>query len=491
VTAGSSAWQLGLLDAIGQAGLVRRGEISALGLVDAAIERIETLNPRLNAVVTPLFDLAREQARGVAGASAAPFAGVPFLLKDLGAALAGTRQTDGSVALRDHVATEDTEIVRRYLRAGLMVVGKANTPEFGNHSTTEPVLFGPTRNPWALDRTVGGSSGGSAAAVASGMVPAAHASDGAGSIRIPASCAGLVGLKPTRGRSTWAPAGEAMSGLLATHAVTRSVRDSAALLDVIAGPAPGDPYSAPAPRRPFLDEVGVDPGRLRVAWTAQPPIDVPVDPACAAAARSTAELLAELGHDVEEAAPAFDGEVLIEPLVRVWAISNQEDGRRVARILGRPVRPDELETTTWELIEYGRRFDAVDLLDALADLAVAARAIAPFFERYDAWVTPTLARPPVGLGILNQSQGGAVEYWRFDCSFNPWNPIANVTGQPAVSLPLSWPDDGLPIGSLIFGRFAEEATLFRLAAQLEAARPWADRWPPVSVATATVETQRA
>jgi amidase len=433
-------------------------------------------------VVTPLFDRARQLAASIVATPNGPLAGVPIVLKDTGASLAGTRQTQGSVALRDQVAATDSELVRRYLRAGLVIVGKTNTPEFGNHSTTEPVLFGPTRNPWALDRTVGGSSGGSAAAVASGMVPAGHGTDGAGSLRIPASCAGLVGLKPTRGRSTWAPAGDAMSGLLSAHALTRSVRDSAALLDVIAGPSPGDPYTAPARVRPFLDEVGVDPGRLRIAWTARPPLAVPVDPACAAAARSTADLLAELGHHVEEAAPDFDGEVLIEPLVRVWAICNQDDERRATRLLGRPVRPGELEVTTWELIEYGRRFDAVDLLDALADLAAASRAIAPFFERYDAWVTPTLASPPVGLGVLNQSQGGATEYWRFDCAFNPWNPIANVTGQPAVSLPLSWTADGLPVGSLIFGRVADEATLLRLASQLEAARPWADRWPPISIA---------
>jgi amidase len=478
----NASWELGRLDALGQADLVRRGEVSALELVEAAIERIEALNPRLNAVVTPLFGRARAQAAGLTASPAAPLAGVPFLLKDLGAGLTGTRQTDGSVALRDQVSTSEPELVRRYVRSGLTIVGKANTPEFGNHSTTEPVLFGATRNPWALDRTAGGSSGGSAAAVAAGMVPAAHASDGAGSIRIPASCVGLVGLKPSRGRSTWAPAGDAMSGLAVAHALTRTVRDSAALLDVIAGPAPGDPYTAPAPDRPYLDEVGAHPGRLKIAWTARPPLDVPVDPACAATARSTAELLAELGHHVEEATPDFDGEVLIEPLVRVWAICNQEDERRATRLLGRPVRPEELEVTTWELIEYGRRFDAVDLLDALADLAAASRAIAPFFERYDAWVTPTLARPPERLGVLNQSQGGAVAYWRFDCAFNPWNPIANVTGQPAISLPLSWTADGLPVGSLIFGRFADEATLLRLASQLEAARPWADRWPSVSIA---------
>ena len=332
----------------------------------------------------------------------------------------------------------DTELAARHRRAGLIVVGKSNTPEFGNHSTTEPELFGPTRNPWDPDRTAGGSSGGSAAAVASGMVPAAHGNDGAGSIRIPASCCGLFGLKPTRGRNSWAPAGDAMSGLAVEHGVTRSVRDSAALLDATSGPVAGDPYLLPPPTRPFLAEVGADPGRLRIAWSATPPIDVPVDPECARAARETAELLAALGHEVEEAAPAFEGEVLIEPLARVWAIANQESYRAVERELGRPPRRDELEITTWELVEYAQRFDAVDLLDALGELAAASRAIAPFFERYAAWVTPALAQPPLPLGILNQSQGGAVEWWRFDCAFNPWNPIANVTGQPAMSLPLSW-----------------------------------------------------
>ena len=469
---------LARLDAIGQAELVRRGEVSALELVDAAIDRIEALNPRLNAVVTTLFDHAREAAtKPLPGG---PLAGVPYLLKDLGATLAGTRQTSGSRALRDHVSEFDTEIAVRHRRAGLIAVGKANTPELGNHSTTEPELFGPTRNPWNPGLTTGGSSGGSAAAVASGMVAVAHANDGAGSIRIPASCCGLVGLKPTRGRNSWAPAGEALSGLAVEHAVTRSVRDSAAILDATSGPVPGDPFLLPRPERPFLAEVGRDPGKLRIAWTAEPPIDALVDPACAAAARDTAGLLERLGHDVEEARPEFDGEVLIEPLVRVWAVANQGAARDAARRLGRPLERDELEITTWELVEYAACFDGADLVTALDELATASRAIAPFFERYDAWVTPTLAQPPLPLGILNRSHGGAVEWWRFDCGFNHWNPIANVTGQPAISLPLGWTDDGLPVGSLIFGRFADEATLFRLAGQLQAARPWADRRPLIN-----------
>ena len=469
--------ELATIDAIASAELVRNGEVTALELVEAAIERIEALNPRLNAVVTPLYDRAREQARGPHPDG--PLAGVPFLLKDLGAAIGGTRQTRGSRAHRDTVSAADTELAARHRRAGLITLGKTNTPEFGNHSTTEPALFGPARNPWNPGLTTGGSSGGSAAAVASGMVPAAHGNDGAGSIRIPASCCGLFGLKPTRGRNSWAPGGEAMSGVAVEHALTHSVRDSAAILDATSGPVAGDAYRLPVPSRSFYEETRRDPGRLRIAWSATPPIDAAVHPECVRAARDTAELLASLGHDVEEAAPVFDGETIIEPLARIWAIANLEEHRIATRLLGREPAPDELEITTWELVQYARRFDTVDMIDSLGELTAMSRAIGPFFERYDAWVTPTLAQPPRPLGILNQSQGGAVEWWRFDCEFNPWNPIANVTGQPAMSVPLTWSTDGLPIGSLVFGRFGDEATLFRLAAQLETARPWAGRRPSI------------
>jgi amidase len=469
---------LSVLDAVGQAELVRRGDASPRELVEAAIGRIEAVNPALNAVVAQFFDRALTEAG--AGIPEGPFRGVPFLLKDLGAALGGTIQTEGSRALRDKVSPSDTELTRRYRAAGFVILGKTATPEFGNHSTAEAVLWGPTRNPWDPTRTTGGSSGGSGAAVASGMVPAAHGNDGAGSIRIPASCCGLVGMKPTRGRNSWAPAGDVLSGVAMEHVLTRTVRDNAAILDVTAGWVPGDPSIAPAPTRPFRDEVGRDPGRLRIAWTATPPFDgVAVDAACAAAVRNTAELLASLGHDVEEAAPVFDGEILIEPFAQVWAIANEEAHRAVVRHLGREPEVDELEETTWELIEYGRRFGAVDLVDAVAALAAATRAIAPFFETHDAWLTPTLARPPEPLGVLNRSRGGAVEWWRFDCSFNPWNPIANMTGQPSISLPLAMTDTGLPVGVLLTGRFGDESMLFRLAGQLEAARPWRDRRPPI------------
>jgi amidase len=475
---------LARLDAIGQADLVRHGEVTAVELVEAAIERIEALNPTINAVVTRLFESAREEARRPLPPG--PFSGVPFLLKDLGAGQESVPQTAGSRAFRDFRPASDSPLVSAYRAAGLIIVGRTNTPEFGNHSTTEPVLFGPTLNPWDLGRTVGGSSGGSAAAVAAGMVPAASAGDGAGSIRIPASCCGVFGLKTSRGRVSRAPGGEEIGGFSVRHAITRTVRDSAALLDVIAGPVAGDPYFATPPERPYLEEVGRSPGRLRIAWSDRAPLGTAVDPECVVAVRQTAELLASLGHEVEEAAPTFDAEVMIGPMVVVWAVGNLEEATEAERILGRPLEPDDLEDTTWELVEHGRRFSALDLVRAVGELGAAARAIGPFFEVYDAWLTPTLARPPERLGVLNRSQGGAEEWWRFDCEFNAWNPMANVTGQPAMSLPLRWTDGGLPIGSLITGRYGHEATLLRLAGQLEGARPWADRIPPTHATTEVV-----
>jgi amidase len=479
----SLAREVGSLDLVGQADLVRRGEVTSLELVEAAIERIDALNSRINAVVARLDDAARREAAELALPSTARvagrLAGTPFLVKDLGAHMAGVPETMGSRALRDHVPDADSPLVRRYREAGLIIVGRTNTPEFGNHSTTEPELFGPTRNPWNQALTTGGSSGGSAAAVAAGIVPAAHGGDGAGSLRIPASCCGVFGLKPSRGRVSRAPGGEEIGGLNVRHAVTRTVRDSAALLDIAAGPVAGDPYRAPAPTRPFLDEVGRDPGVLRVGWTARPPIDVPVDDDCVAAVRRAADLLTSLGHEVEEAAPAFDGEVLVGPLATIWSLGNLVDVKLCEAVLGRSPTDDELEITTRELADHGRTLTALDIAGAVAAFGHATRQFARFFETYDVWLTPTLARRPEPLGVLNQSVGGAVAWQRFDDAFNPFNPIANISGQPAMSLPLHWTEDGLPIGVLVTGGFAAEATLFRLAGQLEAARPWADRRPPI------------
>ena len=475
------------LDALAQAELVQRGEVTSLELVEAAIARIDALNPRLNAVVARVDDAARAEAaaadaarsRRSRGPGGGPLAGVPFLVKDLGTAMAGVPETMGSRALRDHRPTSDAPLIASYRRAGLIIVGRTNTPEFGNHSTTEPVLFGPTRNPWQTELSTGGSSGGSAAAVASGMVPAAQGGDGAGSLRIPASCCGVFALKPSRGRVSRAPAGEEIGGLNTRHAISWTVRDNAALLDAVAGAAPGDPYSAPPPARPFLDEAGRDPGRLRIGWTARPTIDAPVDPECVVAVREAADLLASLGHEVDEAAPEFDGEVIVNPLLDVWAVGNLEDARFCEQVLGRPLEPDELEVTTWELVEHGRTRSAIDLAEAVAAFGRASRAIGPFFETYDVWLTPTLARLPERLGVLNRSYGGALAWQRMDSSFNPWNPIANITGRPAMSLPLHQTVDNIPVGVLATGRYGDEATLFRLAAQLEAVRPWAGRRPPI------------
>ena len=469
---------LARLDASAQADLVRRGEVAPLELVDAAIERIEGANPELNAVVTPTFERAREAARGELPDG--PFRGVPFLLKDLSAAWAGVRMTSGSAFLKDFVAPVDSELVRRYRAAGLVFLGKTNCAEYGFLPTTEPQLFGPTRNPWDVGRTAGGSSGGSAAAVASGMVPIAHGNDGGGSIRIPASCCGLVGLKPTRARISHAPLlGDIMGGLVVDHALARSVRDSAALLDATAGPAPGDPYVAPPLARPLLAEVGADPGRLRIAYSADNAIGAPVDPECVRAVEAAAHLCEELGHVVEEDAPALDGAVLYESFLAVWLSGHAWGIEGMARTLGREPEPEELEPLTWALRAVGREIRAADYLLAVTALQRIAREVAGFFARHDVWLTPTLASPPVPLGTFDRQATDAMAVFRRASEFVPFTPLFNATGQPAVSLPLHWSDDGLPIGVQLAARYGDEATLVRLATALEEARPWADRTPLV------------
>ena len=473
----TEVWEL---DAVGQADLVKRGEVTALELVEASIARIEALNPRLNCVATPMFDEARIKAVGKLPAG--HLSGVPYMIKDLGQACAGVRQTDGCRALREFVADHDGGLVARLRSAGLVIVGRATAPEFGNHSTTEAELFGATRNPWDMERTAGGSSGGSAAAVSARLVAAASASDGAGSIRIPASCCGLFGLKPTRGRISFAPdAGEVLSGLAIEHAVTRTVRDSAALLDVTSGAVSGDPYWPAPPAEPFFDHVKVDPAPMHIAWTARAPLGIPVHSDCRRAVEATAQRLEELGHHVVEDYPAYDEEVLLAPMVTIWSVGNATDHDLVAFKIGRPPRHDELEITTWELVERGRKVSAVEMVRAVDRIHAASRAIAPFYDKYDVWLTPTLAQPPLPLGLLNKSYGGADEWWRFDLSFNPWNAIANLTGNPAMSVPLASDGSGLPIGLLFTGRYGDEATLFRLAGQLERAYPWAGRLPPAAL----------
>ena len=461
------------LDATAQAELVRKKDVQPIELVDAAIERIEALNPRLNAVVTKMFDQARETARGELPQG--PFTGVPFLLKDILGMCRGVPMTMGSALLRDFVPDHDSELVSRLRRAGLIFVGKTNVPEFGILPTTEADLFGPCRNPWDTERSTGGSSGGAAAAVASGMVPMAHANDGGGSIRIPASCCGLFGLKPTRARNPLGPDfGEGWGGLVAEHAVTRSVRDSAALLDATAGPDSGDPYWAPPIARPFANEVGVDPGALRIAYVVSP--DFPAHQDCIQAVEAAIALCRNLGHQVEEIPMAPDvGHEHFAACVKVIIAAGTAS---LLKMLG-AVR-EQVEPMTWALNEMAGGIDGADYVLALDQLQRSSRAIAGMFSRYDVLISPVVSEPPPLLGHFASALDNPLQGFDRAGRYVHLAPLANVTGQPAMSVPLFWNEDGLPIGVQFMGRFGDEATLFRLASQLETAQPWAHRRPPAS-----------
>lgn len=467
-------------DALGLADLVRKGEVKAAELVDSAIDAIERTHGDLNAVNTRMFEIARAEARK--DRADGPFAGVPFLLKDLRAAYRGVPTSDGSALLRTAVARYDSEIVSRHKRSGLICVGKTNTPEFGLTATTEPHAFGPTRNPWDTSRTPGGSSGGAAAAVAARIVPVAHASDGGGSIRIPAACCGLVGLKPTRGRNPLGPdAGDVMNGLVVEHAVTLSVRDSAALLDATAGPDIGDPYWAPPFKRPFLAEVGVDPGSLRIAFSTESPMGTPVAPDCVEAVETSATLLEDLGHRVEIAAPDYDDRAFRVAFTTVWFSNLAANIAGLSKTLGRQLTASDFEPATWVFGARGGTHSGADYIGAIAEIQAVGRTVARFFQRYDLWMTPTLATPPPKLGFLHPGPGetDVRPYGRRVREFVPFTQLANATGQPATSLPLHWNSDGLPVGVQFMARFGGEATLFRLASQLEDARPWRHRRPVV------------
>jgi amidase len=472
--------ELAFLDGTAQAELVRDRELTAAELVDAAIARAEQLNPTLNAIVTPMYEEARRLASGPIPEG--PFAGVPFVLKDLMAEYAGVRYTEGSAFLGEFVSDHDQELVARYKRAGLIVIGKTNAPEFGIVPTTEPARFGPTRNPWNLEHSAGGSSGGTAAAVAAGIVPLGHGNDGGGSIRIPASCCGLFGLKPTRARTPLGPAlGDALGGLVCEHALTRSVRDSAALLDASAGPDLGDPYWAPPPARPYREEVGADPGHLRVALTTTAVTGVPVHEDCVQAAREAARLCEELGHEVVEYTPTdLDGDQITSAFVVLYAAGNAAVIQAWAMRLGRTPSPEDFEPLTWALSEMGLGRTSAEYLLALGYLQQVSRQVARAFTGFDVWLTPTLAEPPLPLGTLDAPPDQPLFPLLRAGAYVPFTPIANITGQPAMSVPLHWNAEGLPVGVQFSGRFGDEATLFRLAAQLEAARPWAQRRPPVS-----------
>lgn len=481
-------------DALGLAELVRRREISPRELVQAAIERIEARNPGLNAVIHRLYDDARATADRPLGTG--PFAGVPFLLKDLVSWYAGAPVRSGSRILEGFIAPHDTEIVRRYRRSGVIILGKTNTPEFGLTPFTEPALFGPTRNPWDPTRTPGGSSGGSAAAVASGMVPMAGGGDGGGSIRIPASCCGLFGLKPTRGRTPTGPIeGELWDGAVVEHVLTRSVRDSAAMLDALGGPEPGSPYVAPQPERPFLEEVGANPGRLRIAFTERSLLGNTMHQECRAALRDTVALLESLGHTLVEASPPLDREEFLHSFLLMVCGQADADLGDAETATGKPASPANVEIATWVLALLGRTYSAAAMARARRHLERTTRAVGRWFDGYevDVLLTPTLTTPPFEIGALQppphelaalhalgRARAGGVLRLAgaldkaakrvFEWIATP--PLFNITGQPAMSVPLAWTAAGLPIGMHFAGRFGDEATLFRLAGQLEEARPW-------------------
>ena len=484
--------ELGALDALASAELVRTGDVTPRELVDAAITRIEAVNPALNAVIHPRFEAARAEADAAPAGPAGPLRGVPILVKDLDGALTGAPMHQGNRLLRDLgvTAAHDSYLFAKLRAAGCVVVGKTNTPELGLLPTTEPLARGATHNPWDTTRSPGGSSGGSAAAVASHMVPVAHAGDGGGSIRIPASACGLFGLKPSRGRVSLGPeTGEAWAGLVARHVVTRSVRDSAAVLDVLAGPMPGDPYSAPPPARPFAAEVGAEPGRLRIGLrTAAPGGLAETDATCIAAAEDAAALLEALGHTVEPAAPeALDELELLIHFVTVLAVSTAYDLVKLGRVAGRELTADDVEPVTWAQAEQGRAVSGAAFVDACESLRAWTRRMAAWWEPldgsapYDLLLTPTMARPPAPLGEIrgDDAEGGILAATPYAAFTVP----ANVTGQPAMSVPLTWSDVGgsiLPIGVQFVAATNREAVLLRVASQLEQARPWAGWVPPIS-----------
>ncbi|MBU2647417.1 amidase [bacterium] len=482
-------------DGLGLAELIRKKEVSASEVCEAAILRIEQENPKFNAVVTTIYDLARKTISDKL--LQGPFTGVPYLLKDLLAAYAGVPLTSGSKAYKDFIPQQDSELVKRFKTSGLVILGKTNCPEFGLMAYTEPELHGATCNPWNSEHTPGGSSGGSAAAVASGMVPLASAGDGGGSIRIPASCCGLFGLKPSRGRNPTGPDhGQVWQGAVVEHIVSRSVRDSATLLETTQGVDPGAPYTIAPPGERYSEVITRDPVPLKIAYNSRSPLNTAVDPECKATVEKTAKTLADLGHHVEEAAPVLDGIALAKSYLAMYFGEMAADIDQLENILGRKARRTDVETLTWTLGLLGRTYSAGYFVNALREWDKAARVMGQFHQKYDLYLTPTMAAPPVkigelkpkpvelmalrfinrfGLGRLLKVSGITDQLAIESLVKTPFTQLANFTGQPAMSVPLHWTENGLPCGVQFIGRFGEEHTLFQLAAQLEKVSAWQDR----------------
>ena len=480
-------------DAMALGEFIRKGELSPVELLEATIQRIEKVNPNLNAVIHKMYDQAHETAEKWSSkvktgkAKDVIFCGVPFLLKDLTAEYKGAPLHEGSLAVTGYISKIDSELVKRQKTGGLVILGKTNTCEFGLLPTTEPELRGPTHNPWNPDLTPGGSSGGSAAAVAARIVPMAHGNDGGGSIRCPASCCGIFGLKPTRGRNPLGPLfGDVGGGLANEHAVTITVRDSAALLDVTSGPDIGDPYYAPHKKRPFIEEVGFEPKCLKIGFLTSIPegwsLGTLIHPDCQSAVKDAARLCESIGHIVEEIAP----DELSQPgLNKAFGqIFTCLTGRMIAyweEELGKKITEDKVEPMTWASYQAGEKRTGSDYLGNVEEIQRFSRKIAQWYHKgeYDLLLSPTLSIPPTKLGSFNPAPDDTMRGFKTTSAFVALTYIQNITGQPAMSVPLYWNEDNIPIGVQFAGRFGDEATLFSLAAQLEQERPWAHRVPPI------------
>jgi len=472
--------EYGRYDGLGLAQLVAKKQVSPAELLDEAIDRAERLNPILNAIVYKDYDRARAAAGGALPQG--PFSGVPFLLKDISLQWQGTPTRQGSQFFPAFPSDHDSFLGARYRKSGLVAFGKTNVPEFGLVPTTEGKLYGAAHNPWNLAHSTGGSSGGSAAAVAAGIVPLAHANDGGGSIRIPASCCGLVGLKPSRGRVSVGPdIGEAVDGLAIDLCVSRSVRDTAAILDVAAGYESGDPYTAPAAPTSYLAASQQKPKRLRIAFTRKKLDGKPLHPDCLVAVEHAAKLCESLGHLVEEASPDLNQELLVPRFMAIWCTNLAAIIDFIARLTGQVPSLENLEGLTLGLYEAGKRVSASDYVQAKMVLNQAARAAAKFHQKHDLWLTATLGSPPVELGTLNMAEQDASKAFAPMIDYVPYTAMQNATGQPAINLPLSWNAGGLPIGVQFVGAYGDELTLLQLASELERAQPWFERYGTINL----------
>ena len=465
-------------DAIGLAFLLDSKQISPYELLEEAIEITEALNPKLNAVVTKLYDYAHKSIES--GLPDGLLKGVPFLLKEF-ESLSGAPQTHSSEFFKDNIANFDSELVRRYKNAGLVLFGKTNTPEFSLSFNTEPKLFGSTHNPWGLERTAGGSSGGSAAAVAAGIVPVAQGSDGGGSIRVPASCCGVFGLKPTRGRVPWGPKyGESWSGMHDKHVISRTVRDSAALLDLTAGPDIGAPYWPSPPDESFLN-TRFNPTKkiLRIAYSHEPVFDTLIDKQCITAMKIATSLMESLGHEVKEAKPDISIDELGEAAWLICAANTLAEVNQYALKNACEINKESFERVTWSLMEWCKTMTAADYAEWIQVIHKIGREFAQFFKEYDLFITPTLAKPPIKIGELDMMSENIVDFLSKFGEFGPYTFLSNLSGNPAMSVPLHWTENNLPIGVQFAAEYGDESTLFKIATQLEKMKPWNYKIPSI------------